>query len=447
MTDIQKALDAIAANLPMRQRYCDYYDGNHNLAFATEKFKTAFGRTLKGMRDNLCPIVVEAPADRMEVINFAGEDEDKEDAVAEKAWALWQRELMECESFHVHVEAIKTGAAYLIVWPDPETNEAKFYLQDSRNCVVIEDAETSKPLFGAKEWKTDEGKIRLTLYYADRIEKYITIKKPSGTLKLKPEHFEQYEESVENPYGVVPMFLFETKAILEDAIPLQDVLNKTLADRMVSQEFAAFRQRWITGVAPPIDELTGKPAEPFKAGADRIWFTDEEDATFGEFGATDLTPFLTACDADRLEMARISGTPLHFFSINTSDAISGKALKALESRFTKRVTRLTLNFGAVWSRAMKLALQIEKTTVTGALTAQWDSPETRDEQEFLDTLLQKQDLGIPQETLWEEYGYSKEDIAKFDTEPEPDPAVIQAQMMPNGMQPVQNGNATTTKTK
>jgi hypothetical protein len=117
-------------------------------------------------------------------------------------------------------------------------------------------------------------------------------------------------------------------------------------------------------------------------------------------------------------MARVSGTPLHFFSLNTSDAISGEALKTLESRFTKKVKRLTLNFGTVWASAMKLALQIEG-TASDNLTTQWQSPEQRSEKELCETLILKQQLGVPNNVLQEELGYTAEDIAKFEAEPQP----------------------------
>lgn len=441
--DIQKALDAIKSKLPECQRYVDYYDGRHQLTFASEKFKTTFGLTLKYMRDNLCPIVVDAPADRMEVVNFSGDDEKKKSAVADEAWKLWQRETLELVSHDVHRNALKCGEGYVIVWPDEE-NKAKFYVQDPRQCTVINDEDSGSKLFGAKQWMTDEKFIRLTLYYADRIEKYITAKKYDGRWNdnLKETHFvelnaEGEEARTPNPYGVIPIFKFETPAILADVIPLQDALNKTVADRLVTQEFGAFPQRWAVGLAPDVNEMTGQKELPFKAGIDKLWFTEDGAAKFGEFATAALEPYLKAADSDRLEMARVSGTPLHFFSINTSDAISGEALKTLESRFTKRVIRLSLNFGTVWANVMKFGLQIEGGAKSDDnLSTQWKSPEQRSEKEFLESLTLKHDLGVPLEVLWEEMGYTEEDIAKFkeldDSEPGVDPAVLAQQMMLNG---------------
>ncbi len=171
---------------------------------------------------------------------------------------------------------------------------------------------------------------------------------------------------------------------------------------------------------PDVDELTGIPKVGFDAGEDRLWFTNDQHVKFGQFDSTDLSQFLQVADSYRIEMARISGTPTHFFLINTSDAMSGEALKTLESRFTKKVYRLGINFGVVWANVMKLALRMQGSTIADDnLTTQWESPEQRSEKERLECLGLKRDiLEVPVDTLREEYGYTLEDIADFDKENE-----------------------------
>jgi hypothetical protein len=421
--DIQAALDKITKMLPEREMFIDYYDGVHRLAFASEKFVNTFGETLKRMRENLCPIVVDAPADRMEVINFSsGENKD----TSTRAWEIWQRELMELNSGEVHREAFKCRDAYLIVWGD-ENNEAKFYLQDSRQCALIKDENTGKVLYGAKLWKLADERIRLTLYYPERIEKWVTQnkKKEGITGQLKAAAFIPYTEADEipetpNPYNIIPMFHFEAEPILVNAMPIQDRLNKTICDELVAQEFAGYPQRYAVGLEPPVNAITGNKEIPFKAGVDRLWFSEDSNTKFGEFQTADLEQFIKVEDAARLSMARVTGTPLHFFSFTTSDAISGEALKTLESRFTKRVKRTCLAHGAIWAQAMKLALTIEGTSIDSSLTVQWESPEQRSESEMLNNLgLKKEILEIPVDILREECGYSVEDIAKFNANPNP----------------------------
>lgn len=413
MGNIQIALDHINRHRAEKQLLVDYYNGNHRLLFATDRFRDTFGQILKSMKDNLCPIVVDASADRMEIINFSGDDQNK--STDESAWEIWKREQMELISNEAHIEILKTGEGYIIVWPDPVTGKAKFYLQDSRNCAVIRDEETDQVQFAAKLWPTSDGKLRLTLYYPDKLERFVTANKIDNLTELKESSFQVVTEGeTANPYGVVPMFKFEANPVLSDAIPIQDALNKTICDKLVAMEFSAFRQRWVTGIDIPKDPVTGLPIPPFKAGADRIFSVDSKEAKFGDFNEANLEQFLKVADSYRLEMARVSGTPLHFFSINTSDAISGEALKTLESRFTKKVWRHCLNFGSTWAESMRLALQIDGKGIPGNLTVQWQSPEQRSDKEFLETLGLKRDtLDIPVDTLREEYGYTEEDIQGF----------------------------------
>lgn len=415
-SDIQVALDAISQYQKPRKTLIDYYDGIHSLAYATEKFESAFGKTIQSMRDNLCATVVDAGVDRMEIIGFSGDDEAKK--TADAAWQLWQNSQMELTSINTHTEALKSGVAFVIVWPDVKTGKAKFWLQNSLNCAVIKDAENDEPQFAAKMWTLPDGNLRLNLFYANEVRMYATQTKPTGD--VKESSFVAFKTPKQtNPYGVIPMFEFTVEPILGNVLPLQDALNKTLCDKLVAMEFAAFPQRWATGLEVPKDSITGAKTPPFKAGVDRVWNSSDKDSKFGDFSTADLEQFLKVADSYRLEMARVSGTPLHYFSINTSDAMSGEALKTLESRFTKRITRNNLAFGPVWSDAMKLALKIENQSVPENLTVQWASPEQRSEKEFLETLGLKRDiLDIPVDTLREEAGASAEQIKKWNSENE-----------------------------
>lgn len=43
----------------------------------------------------------------------------------------------------------------------------------------------------------------------------------------------------------------------------------------------------------------------------------------------------------------------------------------------------------------------------------WSDPESRTEAELADSLLKRKELGIPLEQLWEDAGYSPQQIARF----------------------------------
>ena len=67
----QSALASLHVRAPDYALYRAYYDGQHRLAFATDKFRDAFGTILRSFADNLCPTVVDAVADRLEVTEAA----------------------------------------------------------------------------------------------------------------------------------------------------------------------------------------------------------------------------------------------------------------------------------------------------------------------------------------------------------------------------------------
>lgn len=64
---------------------------------------------------------------------------------------------------------------------------------------------------------------------------------------------------------------------------------------------------------------------------------------------------------------------------------------------------------------MRLAFAVAddpRSKVTDAETL-WEDPEARTEGEHVDALLKLSTLGVPQEQLWQDAGYSPQDIARF----------------------------------
>lgn len=430
--DLKLTLEEIAQRQTNYQRYSDYYAGRHPLNFATDKFRKTFGAFFGALKDNLCPIVIDTLVDRLEVINFSAEsgaDRAAQNPQSIPAWAVWQRNRMEQRAAEIFREAFKTGDSYAIVWADEE-GRATIHPNRAENVTVIYDEETGLIRVAAKMWRRVDKRWRLNLYYADRIEKYLT-RQPSEEHPTSAKSFEPFETPDEpfpmvNPFGEIPVFHFVNKpglgffgaSELKDVDSLQDALNKSLCDMFVAKEFVAFPQRWATRVEPDYDE-NGKLIEPFKTGVDRIWSVANEAARFGQFEPASLEQFLKVQESLRFEVARISGTPLHFFLMQTGNVPSGEALKTLESRFQAKVKNAQLVFGQTLANMMKFALKVEGTPVEELeLVTQWANSQPHSEKEHLETLLLKQQLGAPAEMLLSEAGYAAEDIAGMKYKPE-----------------------------
>ena len=72
--DIEQAIDAFRCRAGSYAKNERYYRGDHDLAFATEKFANAFGSLFREFALNLCPAVCDAVKDKLRVTGFGIEN-------------------------------------------------------------------------------------------------------------------------------------------------------------------------------------------------------------------------------------------------------------------------------------------------------------------------------------------------------------------------------------
>lgn len=410
----------------------DYYAGRHRVGLPSEAL-SRFGWVFKDYRCNLCPAVVDPLVDKLEVTGFGVEGVRNKRLAArlgEQAWAIWQANRMDRRSGIVHLEAVTAGDAYLIIWPD-EAGRARFYPQAGAAMTVgYDEDEPERIRWALKAWAVDQGtgqgatgkRTRVTLYLPDHIEKYIT---PEGTSGLSPDKaaslipFQVPREPwpLPNPYGVVPVGHFPNNAgmsrngrsELADIIPLQDELNKAGLDKMVAKEFGAFRQRWATGLEVPVNPMTGEPERVFTASPGELWSVPAEQTRFGDFAATEIVPYIEDENNITAKIARVSRTPAHLLLGHTGTFPSGESLKTAAAPFTAKVVDRQLSWGNVWEDVIALAVQMEGGPAAQFSTI-WTDPTPQNEREEVETLVLKKDLGVSDEQLLREAGYTEEQI-------------------------------------
>lgn len=414
---IKRSLDKIKNQAIEAQIFIDYYDGKHPFNFSSEKFKNQFARRLQKFRDNLCPTCVKAPADRLEVIGFSSQ---KDSDIYKKSWELWKLSLMPKISRDVHRDAFKTGDGYAIVWLDDE-GKARIWRQDPRNCCVFYNPETGKVETGAKVWRGKDDFIYLTLYFTDRIEKYISrSKQAAGNMPTTAAAFVKREVEgevwpVPVDGDVCPLFHFGLEgSILNDVIPINDALNKTVADLLVSSEANSLRQRWTAGLTYEVDPETGKQIIPWDPNAQFIGSQDAA-AKFGQFPDTVLQDFILTINDFRAEVANIAGIPQYYFRLEGGTIPSGEALRKAESRFTSLIKDAQLDFGETWAAVVRFALTLEGSNVpapgdAATLETQWRPADPISDNELADLTQKKKAIGISTPRALSELGYSDADI-------------------------------------
>jgi hypothetical protein len=459
---LRKLFVELVRRRPMIERTEAYYDGAHNLAFAGEKFLEAFGGLFNAFADNWCGVVADAVEERMTVQGFRVNEKVEADKAAKK---LWEQNELDLQSSMGHLDGLIAGAFYVTVWPGEETDgdtpRPEITVESAASTIVeCHPKIRSRRTAGLRTWLADDGYEHAELFFLDRVYLFRSkARRHGGTIgdparqhwvgedQLDVARDLDTSSSMGNPYGVIPVVEFlnmprltrsrragwAAHSELASIMPLQDAVNKLCADMLVASEFAADPQRHLTGYEPD-DELdaegkpTGRTIPPtFKSGAGRLWWLESENAKFGQFEAADLSNYVGAIEMAVQHIASISRTPPHYLN-SSADRLSGESIKSAETGLVAKVGRKCRGWGSGWEEVMRIAGKIggiaELAGATGMETI-WKDPETRTESEHVDAVSKKKDLDVPAPQLWEELGYTPEQMARF-------PA-MRAQMQLEGM--------------
>jgi hypothetical protein len=419
------------------RRLDDYYDGRHRLLFSSEKFRNAFGGLFDDFADNWCPIVVDAVEDRLHVEGFRFGDEQAD----RDAWRIWQANALDDESHLGQQAAILKAEAALIVWNNPRDERTpKITVEDPAQVVVEMVPGTRRERAAAlKVWLDDwTGHEMATLYLPDGLYKYegsVTAGAMSSGLVLpagvgtfsswRPREVAGEPWPLPNPLRVVPVvplrnrerLLQPGRSEIANVIPLQDGVNKLIADMLVASEFVAWPQRWATGLEVPRDEKTGQPVEAFNVAFDRLMWAKKSEARFGNFDAADLQNFVVGVEMLVQHIASQSATPPHYFYLK-GDFPSGESILSAESSLTAKAGRKARSFGESYEEVERLAFAVLDDPRSGFVGAEtiWRDFERRVESVVADAATKRQSLGVPWAQLMEDLGYSPTQVERMRVE-------------------------------
>lgn len=426
---VNYALEDLHSRLNGYAKNRNYYHGNHNLEFASDAFRAAFGGLLKELSYNRCASVVDAIADRIQIDawNDAGNEEQTSDAATD----IWAGNRGDWLAGVVHVEALCAGDSYVIVWPDRNgVPRIRPQRADMVN-VLYRDDDPDEAELGVKVWRELRGPYakhwRVTVYERDLISRFITAG-PTDAMPRKIDGMRPFEDSdpaqFVNPYDTMPVIPFPNNQLLpgehgiselRDVIPLQDGLNKALSDMVVAGEYVAYPQRYAVGVETVQDPATGRQVEQFEPGVDRLWGVNDKDARFGEFPAANMNGFIDVQTNWDEMISRVSRIPTFWLGMR-GDFPSGEALKTAEAPFVAKVRDRQVLFGDAWRQAMALALRIQGTSESNEVEPYFAPPVARSDIEFWQLAQLKKAAGVPDAQIWKEAGYTPEQIAAFEQE-------------------------------
>jgi hypothetical protein len=388
-----------------------YYEGEVAEVFATAGLRRAMRKTGYRSRLNFCRPVVDAVQNRLEIAAVQGTSDTGSKVIDE----TWEFNELGLDSNEIHRWALVYGDCYAMVWPDEEGNIEISYNTPLTTTIVYDPEHPRRKLYALKMWESEDG-THLNVYGSDTVEKYFT----SSKEVTEGAQWSQ-QDSVENPFGEVPVFHFRTMRPFgrpehKDAFDAQNYINKQFIQSMITADYQGAPQRYALSKIETSSEIEDfeegdtdrENMGALKNGPGEVWYMKGVDKV-GEFKPADPAVFWTPIKDTVRSMASLTNTPLHYFE-KTGNVPSGEALRVAEAPLIKKVADRKQSFGQSWRDLFKFVLKANG--IEDDVQVKWVEVESLDELERLDAALKKRNEGISLQQVMREQGYDDEVIAR-----------------------------------
>ena len=305
------------------EKIARYMKGKHAVYAAPKGINAEYRWLMAVAKRNFLPLIVSVISENLHVDGYKPSGETTIETASsidtDPMWNTFRANRMISRQHGIHRSVSKYGSAYVVVLPGQMARDEEleaddvpvmrpvsprrmtaFYsddVDDEWPQVAIEVRVSGNPM------RPQDQRVIVTLY--DDQMRYILTSQTSGVvsnvsqldLKLAmpgDPMLNGMSPIMNHGLGICPVvrFLYEAdldgetdcSGEVEPLIPLQDQVNATTFNLMMAEQYQAFKQRWVTGMAPS-DEV-GRAKPPFQPGVDRVWAAEDPASKFGEFNET-----------------------------------------------------------------------------------------------------------------------------------------------------------------
>ena len=374
-----------------------YVTGNAPLPEGATEVKEAYQRWQTLARADYPSLVVDAPAERMNIAGFrVGDDATDNDS----ARALWRRSLMESASNDVTRDMLVFGVAYAMASPTVEgavlTHESPY------TCIVdMDPLVPSRVRAGLKVWHdigADFAVLHLPgmIYYYERqaTQRSNMIATPSGVLlPSAAQSGWRLVRSAESGIDVVPMVQFLNRGGVgefELVTDLLDRINWVVLQRLLIIAMQAFRQRALVGELPEKDP-EGNVIDyeaMFTPGPDALW-TLPDGVSIWESQPGDIQQILSAVKDDVRELSAVTRTPMSVLSPDSANQ-SAEGASLMREGLVYKVEDRQRRMAPFWEALVSMGLTLDGKPAE--VQVQWAPAERQSLSERFDALTKAGDL-------------------------------------------------------
>lgn len=415
----------------------DYFEGQFPEDLHDELEQALVGTDLgdEFTAPNLSRVIVTTLRDRLEVTSLQFSDEEQAKIVNE-----WWKEIAGIQH-ELHMNVIRDGEAFVIA-DFEEDQEAegggkiRYYVHERYTDPAVDGDgqgcrahyEGKQLLFVSKRWTETvydrdgnrETRNRMTLYFEDRIEKYVAV----GAF------WEEYKDEMDSswpitwinqgkPIGIAAVHFRspEMRPKAKDAWGMQIASDHTVANLLSAMSMHGF-PILTSNVYPTTD---GEPPEDdgsnvWKIGPRTILGTADPDTKIGRIDSGDLGQLTTVQNMWTLWTAVSTNTPSLAAMMILGRNISGETLKQFDLAQISEANRLQEVLGNTYqklgevSRSIFNAFGTSQLDETVEIRPSWKQAEVRDREQTMKEVKAKLETGVPLNQVLLEWNYTPSQI-------------------------------------
>lgn len=441
----RQLLAIIHADAPRLARIDHYINGYHDDPYLPESADDEYHLLAARAVSNWMPLLVETPAQALYVDGFRpgkranpgssfGYDERREIGGSDPEWDHWQKSRLDERQGAIYRGALRFGHAFTVTEFDRKRRSVITKgLSAMKTAALYEDPANDLVPFAAltvTSWpkgdpESDEFQLGKARMWDGKNEYPVTFKALNDLDSVKVHNGKRHgaSECPVTRFAASVDLEGRTVGVVEPMIVLQNRINQTMFDLLVTQTYTSFTVRTATGMAPPmkmqpvldengvavpgefepvINETTGMPElEDIRISAKRLLLAEDPEARFGSLEGTPLDGLIASLDMSIRHLAAISQTPPHHLLGQIAN-LSAEALQAAETSLARKIESFRAGFGESWERVLRLAAELNHDSHSaddwhGEVL--WRDMEARSLAASADALAKFRDMGLPIKAL------------------------------------------------
>ncbi|VEW13551.1 Phage portal protein, SPP1 Gp6-like [Brevibacterium casei] len=378
---LEVGLAALLQQAPEWLELEKYHRGEHDLPFSPRGIGTEYADLREISKAPWLRLVTKTPVQRLRVDGIRSSRSANAD---EARWAnVWKANGLDSRQRIVYTDAVVHGRGVFGVWPNVKDRTKPIVRPESPRGIFISPKEDDPfesdwaiKAFGAPGLKWFEANPATTAIIYDE-SRFVRFQRIGDEWVVT--------KSAVNPLRRVPFVEFSPsvdaegrhESMIKPLIPAQKAIDVVRFDLLLAAQFAAYRQRIVTGYDPVIrDPETGEPmwqtdsqgnvrldsqgqpiplvSSPGRPGVDRLMVFPGADTNVFDLPESNLSNYVTVVNNLVQHLAAVSQVPPQYLLGGLAN-LSGEALAAAESTLAALVADMQLSFGASFEQVMNLA--------------------------------------------------------------------------------------------